>query len=230
MGLAFSMPRRKCPPRLALQIAVVLAIISLLPTPVYLQYFALCIPFLLVSAVCAVNDLLVTVESRRGRLVAATACVTLLSVYLGSSANDFCKCLTTGDEMPAGRRLQRVLEVSQAIDQVASPGEMVASFWPAYVFQSKATPFPGFENDFGFRFSEKLTSQQRARYHTSFPGRSRKQLRSSRATSCCTGKRKLFDRGGDGGRSQNLASRPRLHPGSINRRYIHLRLLCQAVR
>src|SRR5664279_5833066 len=42
---------------------------------------------------------------------------------------------------------------------------MVASFWPGYVFQSKATPFPGFESDFGLPISEQLTSEQRARYH-----------------------------------------------------------------
>jgi hypothetical protein len=177
LGFLFSIRRRTYPRRLAFQIAIVLGIISLLPTPVYLQYFCLCVPFLLVSAVCVVNDFFVLLESRRERLVAAAACVALLGIHLGASANDFRKYLVTGDGIPGVRwarnkgdwRLQRVVEVSQAIDQVASPGEMVASFWPGYVFQTKATPFPGFESDFGLPISEKLTSEQRARYHILSP-------------------------------------------------------------
>src|SRR5664279_4231199 len=177
LGFLFSIRRRTYPRRLAFQISIVLGIISLLPTPVYLQYFCLCVPFLLVSAVCVVNDFFVLLESRRERLVAAAACVALLGIHLSASANDFRKYLVTGDGIPGVRwardkgdwRLQRVVEVSQAIDQVASPGEMVASFWPGYVFQTKATPFPGFESDFGLPISEKLTSEQRARYHILSP-------------------------------------------------------------
>src|ERR1019366_5804668 len=177
LGFVFSIRRPKYPPRLAFQIAITLGIISLLPTPTMPQYFCFCVPFLVVSAVCVVNDFFVTLESRRERLLAAVACVALLAVYLGASARDFRKYLVTGDRIPGVRwardkddwRLQRVLEVSRAIDQVASPGEMVASFWPGYVFQTKATPFPGLENDFALPVAEKLTSQERARYHIVSP-------------------------------------------------------------
>ena len=50
LGAAFLsvMPRRD-PCRLAFQVAVFLGLICLLPTPTYLQYFSLCVPFLIVS-------------------------------------------------------------------------------------------------------------------------------------------------------------------------------------
>lgn len=177
LGFVFSITKRRYPPRLAFQIAVFLGIISLLPTPTLPQYFCFCLPFLVVSAVCVVNDSFATVESRRGRLFAVTACVVLLSVYLGVSANDFRRYLVTGNGIPGVRwahdkgdwRLQRVIEVSEAVDQIASPGEAVASFWAGDIFQSKAIPFPGLENDFGLLVSERLTSQQRARYHILSP-------------------------------------------------------------
>src|ERR1039458_10906325 len=94
-------------------------------------------------------------------------------MYVAPFANVFVKYLMTGDGIPGvrwardkgGWKQQSVLEVSQAIDQIANPGEMVASFWPGYVFQTNAGSFPGFENDFALPVSEKLTSQQRARYH-----------------------------------------------------------------
>jgi 4-amino-4-deoxy-L-arabinose transferase-like glycosyltransferase len=177
LGFIFSIPRRRYPPRLAFQIAVVLGIASLLPTPGRYQYFCLCLPFLLVSTVCVVSDLLVSWESRRGRLLAAAAWVALFGIYLGVSVNDFRKYFMTGKGIPGVRfarnrgdwRLQRVIQVSRAIDQVASPGEMVASLWPGYAFQTKAVPFPGFENDFGLPIAEKLTPEQRARYHILSP-------------------------------------------------------------
>lgn len=168
--------RRRYPPRLALQIAVVLGIISLLPTPSIPQYFSLCIPFLLVSAVCTVSDLIATLDSRRGTLVAIATCVAVVGIYLAASANDFRHYLITSEGVPGVKpghggdwRLQRVLDVSQAIDQIAIPGESVASFWPGYLLQTKVDPFPGFENDFGLFVSVKVTAQQRSRYHILSP-------------------------------------------------------------
>src|ERR1019366_4838629 len=161
----------------AFQVGLAIGLISLLPTPVFPQYFCLCIPFLLVSAVCVIKDLLAELESRRARLIAAAACIFLLGIYIASSADDFRAYLITGDGVPGIRwandkadwRLQRVIEVSQAIDHIASPGEVVASFWPGDIFQTKSNPFPGLENDFALLVSEKLNSQQRARYHMPSP-------------------------------------------------------------
>ena len=56
-GLAMSGAKQKRIPSLALGIAAILALICLLPTPAYVQYFCLCVPFLIVGAVCGVDDL-----------------------------------------------------------------------------------------------------------------------------------------------------------------------------
>ena len=178
LGFVFSMGTRRDPPRFAFQIAVVLGIISLLPTPAHVAYFCLCAPFILVSAVCVANHLFVTLESRREKLVGAAVCIALSVIYLGASVSYFRRYLITGEGITVARwafdkgdlRLQRIIEVSEAIDHgYVSPDEMVASFWPGYIFQTKARPFPGFENDYGLPISEKLTSEQRARYHILSP-------------------------------------------------------------
>ena len=105
LGFIFSIRRPRYPPRLAFQIAITTGIISLLPTPTLPQYFCLCVPFLVVSAVCVVNGLFVTLESRRQRLLAAAACVCLLGIYLAGSANDLRKYLITGDGRSEERRV-----------------------------------------------------------------------------------------------------------------------------
>ncbi|MGA3055471.1 MAG: glycosyltransferase family 39 protein [Candidatus Korobacteraceae bacterium] len=176
LGFVFSIQRRRYPPRLAFQIAVVLAIISFLPTPVHPQYLCLCIPFLLVSAVCVVHAFFAELESRHAKLIAVAACVSLLGIYLAASVRDFRRYLITGDGVPGVKagdpddwKLQRVIEVSRAIDQIARPGEEVASFWPGDIFQTNAVPLPGFENDFATPVADKLSSQQRTRYHIISP-------------------------------------------------------------
>jgi hypothetical protein len=176
-GFMFSIPGRRHSARQAFQIALIVGILSLLPTPAYLPYFCLAIPFLVVSAVCSVNDWLATLGSTRHRVFAGVACVGVLGIYLAASTGDFQSYLTTGEGIPGVRwahdkddwRLERILAVSQAIDEIANPGEMVASFWPGDIFQSKAIAFPGFENPFALAVSEKLTPQQRAKYHIVSP-------------------------------------------------------------
>lgn len=171
VGLVGAMPRREYPPRLAFYLAVILGVICLLPTPSYIQYFSLCVPFLIVTAVCAISDYLRHLES--GRLAASAACVVAMLAYLAAGAYDCRKYLVTGDGVPGVHvaldrddwRLQRVVEVSQAIDQIARPGEIVASFWSGDIFQAKVNSLPGMESPFALRASERLDPQQRERYH-----------------------------------------------------------------
>jgi hypothetical protein len=123
------------------------------------------------------SELFARLESRRERLVTAIACVAVLGAYLAVSISDFRNYLITGNGVPGVQpaldrgdwRLQRVIEVSQTVDQIASPGELVASFWPGDIFQTDADPLPGLENPFALPISEELTSQQRVRYHIISP-------------------------------------------------------------
>jgi len=173
LGLMSLIGKRRYPPRFAFQIAVVIGLVSLLPTPVLPQYFCLCIPFLVVSAVCVANDFYLGLESQRAKVLSLVAGVLLFGIYLAAPIPDFHRYIVTGVGVPwvkwarnpADWKLQNVQEISQAIDEVAAPGEAVASFWPGYIVQTRANPFPGLETDYGLPLSTKLTAEQRARYH-----------------------------------------------------------------
>ena len=142
-------------------------------------YFCLCIPFLVVSAACSADHLYMSLASGRERRIAGAACVVLLGIYLGACVADFRRYLITGDGIPVVSRaqdredwrLQRILAVSRTIDQVARPGDMVASLSPGDIFQTNVTPFPGFENPFALAISEKLTARQSAIYHIPSPAK-----------------------------------------------------------
>jgi hypothetical protein len=166
-----SVPKRQSPPRLAFQMAIGIGLISLLPTPVHPQYFCLCIPFLLLTAVCVVTDYLARAHSRQRKWLAAAVCVLAVAGYVGASVGDFRRYLITGDNVPGlepglanDYRLSQVLAVSQAVDQIASPGETVASFWPGYIFQTHTKPLRGLENDFSLPIAAAVNSGERAIY------------------------------------------------------------------
>jgi hypothetical protein len=158
---------------LAFGTAVVLVIISFLPTPALVQYFCLCVPFLIVAAVCAISDYIGSLPEPQPKRIAVLAAVALLAAFAASSVPSFRRYLFTGDHVIGLRgaadahnwTLDDVSAVSAAIDQLAEPNEKIASFWPGYILVSKADPYPGFENNFGRTIARKLTVEQRMKYH-----------------------------------------------------------------
>ncbi|MGA2904188.1 MAG: glycosyltransferase family 39 protein [Candidatus Korobacteraceae bacterium] len=158
---------------LAFLIALLLGFVSLLPTPALMQYFCMIVPFLIVAAVCSVSDYLAGLQSPRETGIARAVCVVLLAGFVGFAAPRFRQYLFTGDSVVGVEdstvapdwTLPQVTAVSQAIDQLASPGEKVVSFWPGYIFASHADPYPGFENDFGLYVAFRLSRERREKYH-----------------------------------------------------------------
>lgn len=163
---------------LALVMAIVLGLISLLPTPASIQYFSMLMPFLIVAAVCAVNDFLAGLRSPTTLRLVGTACIVLVVAYVGFGASVLRQYLSTGFKVPGvsgvadahNWTLPEVTAVSQAVNELAKPGEPVASFWPGYLFATWADPLPGYENDFGLYVAQYLTPEKRQQYHILTPG------------------------------------------------------------
>jgi 4-amino-4-deoxy-L-arabinose transferase-like glycosyltransferase len=176
-GMIVSRRKKRESSLLAFAIAVVLGIVSLLPTPAELQYFSMIVPFLIVVAVCFANDYIASLQTPKAIHVGCTTAAILVMSFVVAGVPNFRRYLFTGDMVPGIRfsaaagdwTLQRVTAVSEAVDQVASPGEEVASFWPGYVFASHANPYPGFENDFGLYVGRRLSVEQRLEYHILSP-------------------------------------------------------------
>ena len=170
-GLILLRRTRTAASLLAFLIAFLLGTISLLPTPGSLQYFCMIVPFLIVAAVCLGSDYVISLQSRLALRLAGAACVLLLASFVGFAFLNFQEYLFTGREVPGifgaapNWTLEQVTAVSLAIDQLVSPGEKVASFWPGYIFVSWADPYPGFENDFGGNVSGRFTAEKRQKYH-----------------------------------------------------------------
>ena len=163
--------------RLALTLGLVLSFICLLPTPSFVQYSCVTVPFFILFVVCSMSRLLDTLKEERTKRYLLAACGTLLLVFVISAIPDYRRFLITGDNVfgiggPAGAhnwRISTITEMSRAIDERIRPGERVMSLWPGYVFQSMAEPYAGLENNAGTYFGDRLSPAKQARYHILSP-------------------------------------------------------------
>jgi hypothetical protein len=56
-------------------------------------------------------------------------------------------------------------EVTKVVEANSSPDEVVLSFWPGFVFESGRRYFPNLEDHFVYRVMNKITAEERVRYH-----------------------------------------------------------------
>lgn len=177
VGLIVLRKARSSSALLALVVGVVLGIVCMLPTPASMQYFSMVMPFLAVSAVLSASECLALTRSPQllRRLQVASAVLIVAFVAFGVSI--FRQYLFTGYKVPGVHgtadvpnwTLARLTEVSQAIDELARPGEPVASFFPGYLFATHAAPYPGLENNFGIWVAPELPPDKREKYHLITP-------------------------------------------------------------
>ena len=135
---------------LALGIAALISLASILPTPAYPQYFCVAVPFLAVATAEALGGL--------RRLAVPLGAVLALYVAIGLAVS-----VRTVRMFP-DQRIAAVEEVADAIDARTRPGERVVVSWAGYLFGTHARPAPGSGNDFEPRFAAALAPHQ-ARYY-----------------------------------------------------------------
>jgi hypothetical protein len=142
--------------------AALLAVVALIPTPTYTQYFATTIPFLVVGVIELVRVAADDLRSQRG--VGATlipaAGVVWLSLYLVPAPVDFYR-------LTQASREDRPLGVQEVVDYLGTrtrTAETVLASWPGYLFGTDARPVPGLENDFGPHDAEPLSPEDARRY------------------------------------------------------------------
>jgi hypothetical protein len=150
--------------RLALYLSLVFAGICLLPSPAYAQYFCAALPILILAAVTAMSDALNRLPSKmRTRMAVVYGAVLLLSSPIWW--RNYAQYFQGIAPMSIGNwRVQRAVEISHAADEYARPGEAVISTWSGYIFESKATPFPGMENDSRLQSAEQLGAAELRSY------------------------------------------------------------------
>lgn len=151
-------------------LALILFLVSFLPTPVYTQYFSICVPFLIIYF--CTNDKNLLSAHYYNFLVNL-----ILSIYLINFFVEIRRYTVTGINVSGIYQrkvpsLWRPKNLDEQIKNVASKlylGEnkkniKVFSSWPGYLIGIKATSIKGLENHFARNIAHKLTKRELKKY------------------------------------------------------------------
>ncbi len=128
----------------------------LLHFPPYDQYYDSPLVPLLIPFVA--EGLRVTFQVGRKRVIAlALATPILFAVEIGRE--------TAQNSGHPVWQLSCYREVTRVVEANSSPDEIVMSFWPGFVFESGRRYFPNLEDHFVYRVMNKISPEERARYH-----------------------------------------------------------------
>jgi hypothetical protein len=123
---------------LPLAIAASLGIASLLPTPTYVQYFSVSVPFLAVAAA----EIVRVARHHLARL-ALVAGLCAYAAAAGVAGHHF-----TEHEALLEPSLASIRNVAATVESQTTAGERILSAWPGYLFGTHAWALPDYTNQF----------------------------------------------------------------------------------
>ena len=142
--------------KLAFLMLVVYLATVLIPFPPYDQHFVsplvpLTIPFV-------AEGLRVTFQAGRKRVITlALVAPVLFAIEIGKE--------TAQNSWHPVWQLSCYRQVTRVVEANSGPDEVVMSFWPGFVFESGRRYFPNLEDHFVYRVMNKISPEERARYH-----------------------------------------------------------------
>lgn len=159
---------------LAAMISIPLLVVSFVPSWVYMQYFCMPLPFMIVEAVVFLGKLVGEAPAPRVRRLLAA----VLAVYVLASPPDFHRYTVGGHNMPGvsdhwdavNWKLSTIRAVGQAIDRELRPERPVAiSFWPGYFVETRAAILPGMENHYAVELATRVQPHEIAKFSLMSP-------------------------------------------------------------
>ena len=143
---------------LPLAVAGLLGVASIVPTPAYVQYYSLTVPFLVLGIVEAFPLLRRSVRAVAGRLV--VACAAAAAIAYGAAAAVDVRDYDRSRAEP-GANIAAVEDVADAVKGQVRPGEAVLTTWPGYLIGTPATTVDGTGlANFVLDATERLSSAQ----------------------------------------------------------------------
>lgn len=159
--------RKKIPLSVVLTIALIF--ICFLPSPVYLQYFSIIIPFFIVNIIHLINFYLEKPSILEHNLSKTKyVFILLLVIYLSASFYESSiyyfgnkNIDSIGMKEDDNWAISTIKSVSSVIDQEIPKGEKYAfSWWPGYFVETIVLIFPSSENHFVFKASSSLSEEE----------------------------------------------------------------------
>jgi 4-amino-4-deoxy-L-arabinose transferase-like glycosyltransferase len=142
-------------------ISVSLFLLSVAPSPVYLQYFSVLFPFMAITFFPALKDLWYAPEKKKRNLAKILVLIYFLSAFPTWMVHGIAR---PHREDPKSWSLKSVKEAGDYLRLHSQPQDAVFATWPGYIFSARRDPVPGMETHFGYYVSFKMSPEERRYY------------------------------------------------------------------
>jgi hypothetical protein len=145
-GIALWALRRRLP--LAAGVGALLGVACFLPTPTYVQYFCVVVPFMVLTV---------------AEVMSPRALALGLVPYAVAAAFAYAHLVDTSPLLKPS--LASVRKVSDVVERQSAPGEVVLSSWPGYLVGTHAESWPDYSNHFAPAAAAHLSPAEARRVH-----------------------------------------------------------------
>lgn len=158
--------------RVAIFSMLALAGVSVLPTPMFSQYFSTLVPFLVLCTVGLLDKCQKSADIIARALARVMVGASLVSILVGGiDLAHYCGYSTPwqsyGTELNQAWKISGVQQVSHSINRHSKPGDVAFASWPGYLIETHTVPLPGTEMDYPryLGLGVRMSAEQRLRYH-----------------------------------------------------------------
>jgi hypothetical protein len=172
-ALAVMSARARVRVPLAATVAASVIVVSFVPTPTYVQYQCLAVPFMVVAALLFLHRLETTLPPESGRRAMGWVLALVCAFHVSAGSVDLLRYAAGHPVVPSiyrypspvDWRIATIREIGRVIDAHARPGaDAVVTWWPGYLIETRASILPGMENQFNSWLAHLLTPAQVERY------------------------------------------------------------------
>jgi len=158
--------------KVGIMISIALGIVSVLPTPTFVQYFCVLVPFLIISLVGSLEALIRSLRNRSHQRAVGMVLLAFSLLYAGWATTRM-DGLFIGAEMAPGPdsgtgphdwKIPTIERVASITEEHTRPDALVVSKWPGYLLTANRRIYPGMENQFSLDSSMRIPPEQAARY------------------------------------------------------------------
>lgn len=141
---------------LSMSILVLLTTVNLLPTPTFLQYFSVTIPFMILQSVAFVT--LVWPRLQQVSVRVSTGLLVCGLLYLAAVPGSFQE-FTFAAPANGEKTIPNMKATAQYIDSINPLHRPFLADWPGYYIATKSPCFPGMENNFGLEAAKSVSPE-----------------------------------------------------------------------
>ncbi len=145
---------------LDMSILALLTLVNLLPTPTFLQYFSVTVPFMVIQSVILFVRLWPRIKAS-GVRVLSVAVTLLLCLAYAAAVHDTCIGFSFTAPANGEQTIDFMNTAAEYVDAINPQRRPFLADWPGFYVATESPEYPGLENNFGFEAAKEVSAEIR---------------------------------------------------------------------